>query len=85
MATLTLTWVDTSGDGGGLASDILYGAIVNDTLKENISIPPLKTRADGLQTIVLPDGWAVGNSIYIYGAWRRADGLDCSDTMYAET
>jgi hypothetical protein len=83
MATLTLTWTDTSGTTGGNATDILHGAIINSTKNESMSIPPLVTRSVETQVITLKTGWAKTDDLHLYGAWRTADGLETSDTMYA--
>jgi hypothetical protein len=86
MASITkivLTWTNTAVVGVGLASDVLHGAIYNANREQWVSIPPLKTRADLTQEVDFPAEWDDSEDIHIYGAWRRADGLDCSETMYA--
>jgi hypothetical protein len=82
MATITLTWVDTSNDDIGLISDVLHGCIYNPIRNEVIPIPPVKTRGDEEQDVELPASWQTTDHFHIWAAWRRADGLDASDTMY---
>lgn len=83
MKHIVLTWVDTSGDGVGLATDILHGAIYNVSKNIAIPIPPSIARSVETQSVEVPDTWAAVDVVHIWGAWRRADGLDASETMYA--
>lgn len=84
MASLTLTWTDTSGDGVGNATDILYGAIHSPDTNNVMAIPPLVARSVETQVIELPEGFSDGATLNVWAAWRRADGLDASDTMFCE-
>jgi hypothetical protein len=82
MAHLTITWTDTSSSGLGLADDILHGAVYNATQDEVIAIPPTIARSVETQVITLPVGWVKTDTMHLYTSFRRADGLDCSDTGY---
>jgi hypothetical protein len=82
MAKLTITWVDLSPAGNQLATDVLHGFIYNKTRVEQMSIPPLVARITELQEVDLLTGWTAADELHVYGAWRRADGLDASETMY---
>jgi hypothetical protein len=84
MPTLTLTWTDESGTGVGLATDLVHGCIISDFDKEVIPIPLGATREDEEVAIPLPTHWHAENTLHCYIAFKRADGLDVSDTQYLE-
>ena len=83
IATITLDWTDTSAGGVGNADDVLYGALYCESQDEIIPIPATAKREDETLEIVGPDQWDTTDVIHIWGAWRQADGLDASDTLYA--
>lgn len=83
ITQVTITWTDTSGDGVGAIDDVLYGMLYNETKDEIQTITEAPERGDSNVVVEVPDGWEDSDTIHIYGAWRRADGLDASDTMYA--
>jgi hypothetical protein len=84
MPKIVLTWTDTSGDGKGLATDQLYGMVVSVQHKSAFPIPFGATRADETLDVPIPADQVSAAGYAVYGAWRREDGLDASDTMYLE-
>jgi hypothetical protein len=82
MKTFTFTWVDTSGDGVGLPTDVFHGCIYNPSYKEFIPATAGRTRSQESCATPLPAHWTANGILDVYGAFRRADGLDSSETMY---
>jgi hypothetical protein len=85
---LSVTWVDDSGEGSKLATDEAYGVACNNT-KEEVAYSSAEVVRSGLGIADTEwtgvDGWENTDVIYIYLAFRRADGTIVSDTSYSVT
>ena len=80
--SINIEWVDNTGDGNALASDLLYGMLYNATKDVLVAFDVNSLREDTGVSITIPVDWITGDIIHAYGAFRRADGLSSSDTSY---
>jgi hypothetical protein len=78
-------WVDNTGQGNALATDVFHGMVLNSTKMRAVPFPTNKTRADLTVEVPAPIGWLTTDKFTIIGAFRRADGSDASDTFRSAT
>jgi hypothetical protein len=78
-----ITWVDNTGVGDALGTDVMYGCLYNATKNEAISIPSTSTRASEALTAPTPEAWDDADVKHLYAAFRKADGTRSSNTSYA--
>lgn len=82
---IVFSWVDNTGTGDSLATDVPFVFVYNETLNE-IAVGDntgVDRSIQGLSITPLPTGWVAGNVLRAYGAFRRADGSKVSNTSYA--
>jgi hypothetical protein len=79
--TISLTWVDDSGTGFKLATDIAYGVFLNATTGE-VLVSSEVTRENVALSIAEIEGWAQADVKHAYLAFKRADGTIVSNTAY---
>jgi hypothetical protein len=81
---VTINWTDDSGSGYKLATDLAYIVAVNGTQSDVCAGGGLITRASGTATISFNDNMLLGDGLYLYLAFRRADGTIVSNTAYLQ-
>lgn len=81
---LSLNWNNNSGTGNALATDIMFAFFYNRNLDQLVLFAADKARNSSGFSDSLPAGWLAGHVVDIWGAFRRADGSQVSDTMYDE-
>lgn len=81
---VSLTWIDNSGQGNALASDILCAAIWNKTTSQQVEVTPTTAkRSDGTAAIQCPGSFmSIGDKIEIYSFFVSADGKINSTSVY---
>jgi len=80
LVGVKLTWTYTPGDG--LADDQDLCAIYNDTKKEQTAFQGANVREDEEETFDTSDlGWETTDKLYCYVSFKRADGLDVSNSQ----
>jgi len=83
--SVTVVWDDNSGGSPVRASDELFGAVYNETKAEwgggNSGLDRSTTTAN----ITMPSAVDTGDVLYIYAAYRAADGTEVSNTEDATT
>lgn len=79
---ITLDWINDSGQGFKLATDIPYVTIFNTTLNtvKGYSFPA-SSRAS-TTVVATQTGVEVGNTFYAYLSFRRVDGTIVSDSAF---
>lgn len=81
--TVTVNWVDDSGEGFKLAADKAYALVVNRSDPEIKVQAEVNVRSDTSTIVLMPDGITAGDVFDVYLAFRRADGTVVSNTSYA--
>lgn len=81
--TLTVTWVDDSGEGFKLATDIPYVVFVNEETSTVEGFAIDGTRADEAAIINVANALEEGGLGQCYLAFKRADGTIVSNTAYS--
>jgi hypothetical protein len=76
-----ITYMINTGDGDALATDELYSFVYNRT-RNTFSISDIEPRSAGAAAVANPEGTIVGDTVYFWGAFRRADGTKVSSTSY---
>ena len=77
-----VNWVNDSGQGFKLATDVAYVTIFNVTRNKVYGYSdPLQTRGIGLVSFDTQPGTA-GEIVYVYLSFRRADGTIVSDSTF---
>lgn len=76
-------WVDDSGSGYKLATDVAYGILVNATTGSVSVGEAAYTRDGGELAFTLAEAATTGDVFHAYLAFKRADGTIVSDTGYA--
>lgn len=79
--TVSITWVDDSGEGFKLATDEVYVVVYNIT-KDEISVSSAQATREEEVTTVLGIGWEIADVKHAYLAFKRADGTIVSNTGY---
>ena len=78
----TINWVDDSGEGYKLATDIFYGVMWNESTDEWAFSTYNNKREDGESCIDLETLPVTGNILHTWIAFKRADGTIVSNTAY---
>lgn len=81
--SVVVDWADDSGTGLKLATDIPYIVFVNATNGDVKGYESSDARSDESTTVLAPNTVTTGDVVYIYLAFKRADGTVVSDTAYA--
>lgn len=79
-----MTWVDDSGTGLKLATDISYLVAYNATNGEFGTSDSHNTRDTGSDDVQMPSNLTTGDIINVWLAFRRADGTIVSDSSYQQ-
>lgn len=83
-ASVSISWVNDSGEGYKLPTDTIIGVYFNVTKSKYGVLAYDAVRSAGGDTIVTDlQGSQVGDQIYVFTAFRRADGSIVSDSTYA--
>lgn len=83
--TVLFTWDDNSGEGNANADDTTVLAFYNPVKHQNVYIKDLAERADGTQTVTVPDSWS-GDQVQCYIYFNTAVGAvadEVSPSAYA--
>lgn len=83
MDALRLAWTDDSGEGFKLATDMLYVVFVNKTKGYVVPLASGAIRSDALVDIPLDLEINAPDTMYVYTAFRRADGTVVSQSNYS--
>lgn len=82
--TCVVDWVDDSGEGFKLATDDAY-VVLCDSAQNTWSYSAAAVKRSALScTVQLPEGTEDGDQLHVYLAFRRADGLYTSKTVYEQ-
>lgn len=82
---IVINWVDDSGEGLKLSSDIAFAVCYNETSKETTFINLAAIRSDGNTTVHVPAVVAIGDKYDIWSAFKRADGTVIGQTTMTQT
>jgi hypothetical protein len=74
-------WIDNSGSGDALATDLAYLIMFNENTKE-VMYDNSKTRSGSPKSIAIPATWLVGHKVYGYIFFASADGQRISASEY---
>jgi len=80
--TIAFTWDDNTGEIKGLSTDKTLLLAYNPAKHQSVAIIELAERADGTQTITVPDSFS-GDLVQCYIAFTGQDGIDVSNSMFA--
>jgi len=79
---IDLDWVDNTGEGDALASDVAYVTAYNETNDEWAVTGSFDQRVSLTADCSFPTALSAGDIIHVYAAFRRADGTSVSDSIY---
>lgn len=82
---IIVNWMDDSGEGFKLATDLAYVVIVNETQKVIGVSAGKATREDETLTVTMPTNLAGLDKLHKYLAFLRADGTIVGKTAYQMT
>ena len=77
-----IVWNDDSGTGYFLSTDLFYGVAYCPELEEYAVLSGAANRALMADTFSFESNLVAGYHVYIYGAFKRADGTVVSNTSY---
>jgi hypothetical protein len=80
--TVHFTWDDNSGEIGASAYDKTLLVIYNPAQNQAVTISELAERADGTQTVTVPDSFS-GDLVQCYIAFKTVDGNKVSNSAFA--
>jgi hypothetical protein len=80
--TVKFDWEDNSGEVGASALDKTLLVVYNPTQNQAVTVSQLAERADGTQTITVPDSFS-GDLVQCYMAFIKADGTEVSNSAFA--
>ncbi len=80
--TVTFTWDDNSGEVGASAQDKTLLVVYNPVKHQAVTVNELAERADGTQTVTVPDSWS-GDLVQCYMAFINAKGDDVASSRFA--
>jgi len=80
--TVVFTWDDNSGEIGASALDKTLLVVYNPVKHQAVTVNELAERADGTQTITVPDSFS-GDLVQCYIAFITTDGIELSNSMFA--
>jgi len=84
-AVVDVTWDDNSGGSQVRGTDEFYALIYNQTKSELVAVPSGAVRSDATTNATMPSAVDTGDVLYIYAAYRAADGTEVSNTSVATT
>ena len=80
--TVVYTWDDNTGEIGSTATDKTLLVVYNPVKNQAVTVGELAERADGTQTITVPDSFS-GDLVQCYIAFIDTDGVNVSNSMFA--
>jgi hypothetical protein len=80
--TVKFDWEDNSGEIGASALDKTLLVVYNPTQNQAVTVSQLAERADGTQTVTVPDSFS-GDLVQCYMAYITADGQTVSNSAFA--
>jgi hypothetical protein len=80
--TIKFDWEDNSGEIGASALDKTLLVVYNPTQNQAVTVNQLAERADGTQTVTVPDSFS-GDLVQCYMAYITADGATVSNSAFA--
>jgi hypothetical protein len=80
--TVKFDWEDNSGEIGASALDKTLLVVYNPTQNQAVTVNQLAERADGTQTVTVPDSFS-GDLVQCYMAYITADGQTVSNSAFA--
>ena len=80
--TVHFTWEDNSGEIGANATDKTLLVVYNPTQHQAVTVSELAERADGTQTVTVPDSFS-GDLVECYIAFITVDGQIVSNSAFA--
>jgi hypothetical protein len=80
--TVKFDWEDNSGEIGASALDKTLLVVYNPTQNQAVTVSQLAERADGTQTVTVPDSFS-GDLVQCYMAYITADGVTVSNSAFA--
>lgn len=79
---VTIQWINDSGSGFKLTTDVAYAVIINETTGEIVGGADGFNRADGETELSFSVNLEAADDIHAYLAFKRADGTVVSNTSY---
>jgi hypothetical protein len=80
--TVKFDWEDNSGEIGASANDKTLLVVYNPSQNQAVTVSELAERADGTQTVTVPDSFA-GDLVECYIAFITVDGQVVSNSAFA--
>jgi hypothetical protein len=80
--TVKFDWEDNTGEIGASALDKTLLVVYNPTQNQAVTVSQLAERADGTQTVTVPDSFS-GDLCECYIAFITADGVTVSNSAFA--
>lgn len=82
-SNVAISWTNDTGEGYKLGTDALYAIYINVTKQKFgfIDVTATRSNATGTGSIEL-QGTQAGDSVYVFAAFRRADGSVVSNSSY---
>jgi len=80
--TVHFTWDDNSGEIGASAYDKTLLVVYNPAQNQAVTVSELAERADGTQTITVPDSFS-GDLVHCFIAFIKVDGSLVSNSAFA--
>jgi len=80
--TVVFTWDDNTGEIGSAATDKTLLVVYNPVKNQAVTVGELAERADGTQTITVPDSFS-GDLVQCYIAFIDTDGVAVSNSAFA--
>jgi hypothetical protein len=80
--TVHFTWEDNSGEVGASSDDKTLIVIYNPTQNQAVTVKELAERADGTQTVTVPDSFS-GDLVECYLSFKKADGTEIANSAFA--
>jgi hypothetical protein len=80
--TVKFDWEDNSGEIGASALDKTLLVVYNPTQNQAVTVSQLAERADGTQTVTVPDSFS-GDLVQCYMAYITTDGVTVSNSAFA--
>lgn len=83
-SNVAISWTNDTGEGYKLGTDAIYAIYINVTKQKFgfIDVTATRANATGTGSIEL-QGTQAGDSVYVFAAFRRADGSVVSNSSYA--
>ena len=80
--TVLFTWDDNSDESGASAADKTLLVVYNPAKHQAVTVNQLANRADGTQTVTVPDSFS-GDLVHCYIGFITPNGFDLASSRYA--